>query len=177
MRQYREYQLDDVCRLLSDRKNTLILFHVRPDADAIGASFALTLVLEAMGTNVLCACENEIPSRLAFLTEKHQKAARFDSIDQNFEFERVITLDTASPAQLGNLQKLFEDRVDLMIDHHENGIKYADYYIRPDFAAAGEIVYEIASKLVEMGELDAIPRDACDLIYAALTSDTGCFKY
>lgn len=177
MRQYREYQLDDVCRLLIDRKNTLILFHVRPDADAIGASFALKLVLEAMGTNVLCACENEIPSRLAFLTEKHQKAAKFDSIDQNFEFERVITLDTASPAQLGNLQKLFEDRVDLMIDHHENGIKYADHYIRSDFAATGEIVYEIASKLVEMGELDAIPRDAYDLIYAALSSDTGCFKY
>ena len=177
MRQYREYQLDDVCRLLIDRKNTLILFHVRPDADAIGASFALKLILEAMGTKVLCTCENEIPSRLAFLTEKHQRSAKFDNIDQNFEFERVITLDTASPAQLGNLQKLFEDRVDLMIDHHENGIKYADYYIRSDYAATGEIVYEIASKLVEMGELDAIPRDAYDLVYAALSSDTGCFKY
>ena len=40
MRQYVQYQLDDVCRLLIERRNTLILFHVRPDADAIGASFA-----------------------------------------------------------------------------------------------------------------------------------------
>lgn len=177
MRHYREYQLDDVCRLLIDRKNTLILFHVRPDADAIGASFALKLVLEAMGIKAICACENEVPSRLAFLTEKHQRSAKFDNIDQNFEFERVITIDTASPVQLGTLQKLFENRVDLMIDHHENGIRYADNYVRSDYAATGEIVYEIASQLCKMGELKEIPRDAYDLIYAALSSDTGCFKY
>ena len=64
-----------------------------------------------------------------------------------------------------------------MIDHHENGIRYADNYIRSDYAASGEIVFEIASRLVERGELDEIPRDAYDLIYAALSSDTGCFKY
>ena len=177
MHEYKQYQLDDICRLLIEKRNTLILFHVRPDADAIGASFAMKLVLEAMGMNVLCACENEIPSRLAFLTEKHQKSAKFENIDPSFEFERVITLDTASPAQLGNLQKLFENRVDLMIDHHENGIKYADNYIRSDYAATGEIIYEIAQRLVEMGELKEIPYDAYNLIYAALSSDTGCFKY
>ena len=177
MHEYKQYQLDDICRLLIEKRNTLILFHVRPDADAIGASFALKLVLESMGMNVICACENEIPSRLAFLTEKHQKSAKFENIDPSFEFERVITLDTASPAQLGNLQKLFENRVDLMIDHHENGIKYADNYIRSDYAATGEIIYEIAQRLVEMGELKEIPYDAYNLIYAALSSDTGCFKY
>lgn len=177
MREYKQLKLDEVCDLLAERKDTLIIFHVRPDADAIGAAFALKLVLEAMGAKALCTCESEIPSRLAFLTEKHQRSARFENIDKNFEFERVITVDTASPSQLGTLQKLFEERIDLMIDHHVNGMRYADSYVRSDFAAAGEIVYEIASRLVERGELDAIPRDAYDLIYAALTSDTGCFKY
>lgn len=177
MREYKQLKLDEVCDLLAQRKDTLIIFHVRPDADAIGAAFALKLVLEAMGAKALCTCESEIPSRLAFLTEKHQRSARFENIDKNFEFERVITVDTASPSQLGTLQKLFEERIDLMIDHHVNGTRYADSYVRSDFAAAGEIVYEIASRLVERGELGAIPRDAYDLIYAALTSDTGCFKY
>ena len=174
---YREFTLDEVCSFLKEKKNTLIIFHVRPDADAIGASFALKLILEAMGSRVLCTCESEIPSRLAFLTEKHQRSAKFDNMDKSFEFERVITLDTASPSQLGALQNLFVDKIDLMIDHHENGTKYADYYIRPDYAASGEIVYEIATRLVGMGALNEIPRDAYDLIYAALSSDTGCFKY
>ena len=177
MREFRQYHIDDVCDFLVQKKNTLIIFHVRPDADAIGASFALKLILEKMGSKVYCTCESEIPSRLAFLTEKHQRSARFENMDSSFEFERVITVDTASPAQLGNLQKLFENKIDLMIDHHENGTKYADYYIRSDFAASGEIVYEIAQRLIKRGELEAIPRDAYDLIYAALSSDTGCFKY
>lgn len=177
IREYKEYQLDEACSFLAERQNTLIIFHVRPDADAIGASFALKLILEAMGSKVLCTCESEIPSRLAFLTEKHQRSARFENMNSSFEFERVITVDTASPSQLGNLQNLFEDKIDLMIDHHENGTRYADYYIRSDYAASGEIVYEIAKRLIEMGKLDAIPTDAYDLIYAALSSDTGCFKY
>ena len=177
MREFRQYHIDDVCDFLVQKKNTLIIFHVRPDADAIGASFALKLILEAMGSKVYCTCESEIPSRLAFLTEKHQRSAKFENMNSSFEFERVITLDTASPSQLGNLQKLFENNIDLMIDHHDNGTKYADYYIRSDFAASGEIVYEIAQRLIKRGELDAIPRDAYDLIYAALSSDTGCFKY
>lgn len=177
MRQYSEYSLDRVCDFLTPKKNTLIIFHVRPDADAIGAAFALKLVLEGLGSKALCVCESEIPSRLAFLTENHQRSARFDNMDGSFEFERIITVDTASPSQLGNLQSLFEDKIDLMIDHHENGIKYADYYIRSDYAASGEIIYEIAKRLIETGKLTSIPQDAYDLIYAALSSDTGCFKY
>lgn len=177
MRQYKEYTLESVCEFLCEKKNTLIIFHVRPDADAIGASFALKLCLEAMGMNALCTCESEIPARLAFLTDKHQRSAKFDNIDSTFEFERVITVDTASPSQLGTLASYFEDRIDLMIDHHENGTRYADYYVRSDYAASGEIIFEIAQKLVELGALDAIPKDAYDLVYAALSSDTGCFKY
>ena len=174
---FKEYTLDEICNYLVDKKNTLIIFHVRPDADAIGAAFALKLVLEAMGSKTICTCESEIPSRLAFLTDKHQRSTKFDNMDRTFEFQRVLTIDTASPSQLGNLQKFFEDKIDIMIDHHENGTRYADNYIRSDYAASGEIVYEIAKRLVEMGELEAIPRDAYDLIYAALSSDTGCFKY
>ena len=176
-REFKEYRLDEVCDLLAEKKNTLIIYHVRPDADAIGASFALRLVLEAMGSKTLCTCESEIPSRLAFLTENIQRTAKFESIDSSFEFERVITVDTASPSQLGALEHLFEDKVDLMIDHHENGSKYADHYIRSDQAASGEIVYDIAKRLCELGKLESIPSPAYDLIYAALSSDTGCFKY
>lgn len=177
MRRFKEYTLDEVCELLIPKKNTLVIFHVRPDADAIGAAFALKLILEAMGSKTVCTCESEIPSRLAFLTENHQRSARFESMSDTFEFERILTVDTASPSQLGNLQDFFEDKIDLMIDHHENGIKYADNYVRADYAASGEIIYEIGKRLVDMGALDKIPQHAYDLIYAALSSDTGCFKY
>lgn len=177
IREYKKYGLDEVCGFLRQAHPTLILFHVRPDADAIGSSFALKLILEAMGSPCLCVCENEIPSRLAFLTEKHQRSACFGKVNENFEFERVLTVDTASPGQLGSLFSAFDGKIDLMIDHHDNGTPYADSYVRTDCAASGEIIFEIAERLAETGALSEIPRDAYDLIYAALSSDTGCFKY
>lgn len=177
MRDYRVLTLDEVCDGLAEPKNTLIVYHVRPDADAIGSSFALKLMLEEMGSECVCACESEIPARLAFLTEKYQRSARFDSLDKGFEIQRIVTVDTASPNQLGNLLGVLGDKVDMMIDHHENGIKYADHYIRTDCAAAGEIIFELAERLVERGDLKKIPEGAYPLIYAALSSDTGCFKY
>lgn len=177
MREYNSLTLDQACNALAEARNTLIVYHVRPDADAIGSSFALKLILEAMGSKCTCACESEIPSRLAFLTEKYQRTARFENLDKAFEIQRIITVDTASPAQVGSPWTMLGDKIDLMIDHHESGTKYADYYVRTDRAAAGEIVFEIAERLIEMGKLSEIPKDAYPLIYAALSSDTGCFKY
>ena len=169
--------LSEVCENLKTPKNTLVLFHSRPDADAIGSAFSLKLILEAMGSEVYCICEQDIPGRLAFLTDGLQRSVVLRSLDRSFEFERCITVDTASPSQLGELYPLFEDKLDLMIDHHENGIPYADNYIVKDSAATGEIIFEIASELTRTGALDKIPQRVYELIYAAISSDTGCFKY
>ena len=177
MNNFARLTLSQVCESLKAPKNTLILFHMRPDADAIGSAFALKLILEEMGSETYCICEHEIPSRLAFLTDGLQRSALLDSIDRSFEFERCISVDTASPAQLGSLFELFEDKLDFMIDHHANGKPYADNFIKPNYAASGEIIFEIANELVATGALDAIPERAYGLMYAAISSDTGCFKY
>ena len=58
IREYKKYTLDEVFFYLAEKKNTIIIFHVLPDADAIGASFALKLVLDAMGSKTLCTCES-----------------------------------------------------------------------------------------------------------------------
>ena len=177
MNEFNVLTMEQVCKELKKAKNTLILFHSRPDADAIGSAFALKLLLEEMGSEVQCVCEHEIPSRLSFLTDGLQRSALLSSLDREFEFERCITVDTASPSQLGTLFPLFEDKLDLMIDHHENGTPYADNYISSESAATGEIIFEIASELTREGAISVIPKKVYELIYAAISSDTGCFKY
>jgi phosphoesterase RecJ-like protein len=64
-----------------------------------------------------------------------------------------------------------------MIDHHANGSVYADNYIDPRAAATGEIIYAIAKRLCEMGEIEAIPMRVINCAYAAISSDTGGFRY
>ena len=169
---YRALTVGQVLDLLSVPAPTCILFHVNPDADAIGSAFGLAAFLEAMGSNCYCLCAEEIPERLRFLTAGVQDSVLPQSLPQGFETARFVSVDTASPAQMGALYEQYGDRVSLMIDHHEKGTHYADHLIFPDAAACGEIVFDlIAASGREM------PQACAPFLYAAISSDTGGFRY
>lgn len=177
MKTWNKLKFQDVCCELAKPKNTLILFHTRPDGDAVGSAFALKLLLEASGSRAWCVCTNEVPQRLNFLSEGLQHSALPDSIPEDFEVERILTLDTASPSQLGELYEKYGDRIDMMLDHHTKGEPYADYFVMPGFAAAGEIVFDISRRFLSEGVIEELPEKLDFCLYAAISSDTGCFKY
>lgn len=173
----KKLSFSEVCDRLAEKKNTVILFHVRPDGDAVGSALAMKLLLEAMGSRAWCLCANEIPQRLAFLSEGIQTSAVSGSLPADFLTERIISVDTASSTQLGDMYEQFGDSIDFMIDHHAKGEPYADYYIASDAAAAGEIVFDISREMLSRGVIKAIPEKMDFCLYAAISSDTGCFKY
>ena len=174
---FQKMSFSEVCDRLSEKKNTLVLFHVRPDGDAVGSALAMKLILEAAGSRVWCVCANEIPQRLAFLGEGIQTSSLLAAVPADFNAERIISVDTASSAQLGDLQNYFADKIDFMIDHHAKGEPYADYYVSPSSAATGEIVFDISRELLARGVIKSIPEKTDFCLYAAISSDTGCFKY
>ena len=167
----------DIARRLREPKKTLVLFHVRPDADAIGSAFALRGCLEAMGSHTYCVCADEIPDRLRFLTNGHQSSAKTENLPADFWAERVVTVDVASPAQLGALYDAMGDKIDLMIDHHGRGTRYADGWVDGTFAATGEMIFELIRLWAEQGDLTGYPCDVPRMLYAAISSDTGGFRY
>ena len=168
--------MDALCDRICRPKKTLIVYHVRSDADAIGSAFALRYILNDMGIPALCACADEVPDRLRFLTESVQGSVVIED-GMELDHERVISVDSASPEQLGALYDKIRRDMDVMIDHHGTGTPYADNYIDPCAAATGEIIYMLGKRLIERGELSAIPRRALNCIYAAICSDTGSFRY
>lgn len=177
MSEFRSLGFSDLCDKLSEVKNTLICFHVHPDGDAAGSAFALRIILEKIGARAYCVCSDEISDRLRFLMNPYQTSVTYDSIPAGFEVERIITVDTASVRQLGALYDVFGGEIDFMIDHHGRGEAYADCFVMENAAATGEIVFNIAKELCDRKLIDSIPREACERIYAAISSDTGCFKF
>ena len=176
MNYFNSLTLQEVCDKLCENKRTLIVFHARPDADAVGSAFALREILRLMNIPAVCAACDEVPDRLRFLTDGVQGSVLLDE-EMGLDHERVISVDSASPQQLGSLFERLRRRVDLMIDHHGNGTVYADYYIDPTAAATGEILYEIALYLLETGKIPCLPPRVINACYAAICSDTGCFRY
>ena len=176
LNQFKRLDMNELCDALCKKCNTLIIYHVRSDADAVGSAFALRELLWRMGVPSICACADEIPERLRFISEAVQGSVVIDD-DMAIDFDRVISVDSASPSQLGSLFQRIRKDVDIMIDHHKMGSVYADYYIDSEASATGEIIYEIAKKLVADGKLSEIPNRVIQCVYAAISSDTGCFRF
>ena len=177
MNNYRKLTLSEAAAQIRGGVDTLILFHRHPDGDAIGAGFALKMLLEMMGCRTLCSCDDELPERLLFLAGDKQDSIRAENIPADFSPAQIITVDTASPAQVGDQFALYGDRIDLMIDHHAKGEMYANGWIDGEASSAGELIYRLSRELLQTGRIGAIPAEVDRLLYAAISSDTGCFRY
>lgn len=171
----RKLTLDELCDQILSIKDPLLVMHTRPDGDTVGSTIALAQIFRMLGKFPYCISPDPIPKRLAFLC-KDADLFSTDLPDMQFT---VITLDVASLGQLGRLrEQLMGDlHPALMIDHHERGEAYADHYVRASAAAVGEIIFDLAKRMLERGMLGSLPIELLSPIYAAISSDTGCFKY
>ena len=170
-REFRAFDLGEALALLSAPAPTLICCHARPDADCLGSAFALSLWLAQMGSPAHVVCADEIPERLRFLVGELQESILPENIPAEFTDARVVSVDTSAPSQMDRLFPLFGARVSLMIDHHAKGEPYADYLISHTAACA-----EIVQDLIALSGVD-VPQRTAELLYAGISSDTGCFRY
>ena len=171
--------MEAILQKIKDYHRIILFRHFRPDGDAVGSAFALRSVLVQMGMQVRCLCANAVPARLRFLTSDAEDAVEEEALPEAFRQEdvAVISVDTASPAQMGALAEHWQERVMLMIDHHETGTPYAPALIDPAASATGELIYALAQELIGRGCIQSLSLQTCTALYAAISSDTGSFRY
>lgn len=148
-------------------RSVAIFIHERADGDALGSAIGLYEIICALGGSAKICSPDGIPERLDFIpceTEEPQDGDVFVSVDlpSREQFGRYIG---------------YADRVELKIDHHANGEDYADAYVDPTAAAAGEIIYAVSEELASRGVIAELPLRFYEALYAAISSDTGCFKF
>lgn len=171
---YKDFTLRELAEKLCGVKKALILFHARPDADAVGSAFALADIIGDIGGEAYCLCSDELPGRLAFIADGRCVCA--DDLPAGFsDGATVIAVDSGAASQLGSIFEVFSP--ELMIDHHGVGERYADGYVDPSAAATGEIIFSLAKELLSDGRLSALRRETAGRLYAAISSDTGGFRY
>jgi len=174
--EYPTITLEEICDIIEDAPNVLIISHINPDGDTIGSAFALKEMICAAGGSARCICAGDIPKRLRFLMSGQDDLAFDpDSAVLPDDFDLICTVDVASPMQLGEFACLIP-YIDFMIDHHGVGTPYAPYYVDDTASACGEILYDIYANLANRGLYETCP-EAARRIYAAIVSDTGSFKF
>jgi phosphoesterase RecJ-like protein len=159
-------------RLLA-AEGVLIFIHQNPDGDAVGSGFALAQILRSAGKKARVVCGDEIPRRLRFLMRGQEDCTYSEELET--EYPLLCSVDTASTMQLGKLGALAE-KITVAIDHHGMNEPYCDNCTVPTAAAAGELIYDLYRMLCDSGTIRP-DGDICRLLYSALVSDTGSFKF
>ncbi len=157
-----ELTISETIQRLRENDDFLVLTHIRPDGDTIGSGSALCYALRKAG-------------KTAYLYNNPQFEDSYDWIakpylaPEGFEPKFIVAVDLADT---GLFPKGFEGAVDLCIDHHPSNSFYAkETLVMDKKASCGEIIMELAK------ELSGLDPTVADLLYVAVSTDTGCFVY
>ncbi len=162
--------MNKVIELIKKANSVVILSHDSEDADAVGSSFATRLALLGMGKDVECIF-SEIPeSRIRFLGDD------YSVFDENNipEADLCLCLDCGDIKRIGKRKAIFDAaKTTACIDHHHTNVGFCDAdFIDSKAPATGEILYNLFARMgIE------ITQDIARQLYAAISSDTGSFKY
>ena len=157
-----------IARAIKDSKRIAISSHIRPDADSIGSGLALYLMLQQVGKEVHYYNIDKAPYPLTALPA--YKVIEFRQIYPD-PYELLILIEGGTEARTG--QAHIDHYFTVNIDHHSTSAYESNInWVVPEAAAVEELVYELGVQLnIEF------TRDIGFNLYAAISSDTGSFKY
>jgi bifunctional oligoribonuclease and PAP phosphatase NrnA len=164
-------------RILAERlralagKPVVVLGHVRPDGDCIGAQVALTRVLRAIGCDAVAVNAHTVPrNQKAFVGDTpFFLPGQVKDLGQRY----AISVDCATKKRLGDDVLSRVGPIRLNIDHHISNEKFADEnFIYPAACATSEV---LSCLFFDHGlPIDAVTSQA---LYVGIATDTGQFKF
>jgi len=171
----------ELSKLFSSSENILIICHINPDGDAVGAQLALYHYFKAKGKNVSLLAPNYLQEFLKWLDGadqinifiKDRKKSRM-LIDKA---DLIVMLDFNHPGRLGEA----EDSVTaskakkVVIDHHLDPENFADLIISdPGKCSTSELVHEL---ICEIDGEEFMNRSYAEALYVGIITDTGNFEH
>jgi phosphoesterase RecJ-like protein len=126
--------------------------------------------LRIEGKKVTVWNEDGCPQKLKFLDPE----GLFQKPKRGEKFDCVIATDCASYARLGKAGECVNDRKILInIDHHATNPRYGDVnWVSPREPSTGELIY----RLLKVARWP-ITKPIADLLFTAVSTDTGSFQY
>jgi len=172
---------ENFTKLFKAPKRIVLTIHTNPDADALGSALGFSSILKQLGHNVTVVSPNEYPDFLKWmkgneevLVFEHKQQETKERIDKA---DLVFTLDFSDLKRIGDLGDIVRDAkaIKIMIDHHLEPGKYADYEKWSVKAGAtAELIYDLAE---EMNWQNLIGAEEADCLYAGIMTDTGGFRH
>jgi phosphoesterase RecJ-like protein len=169
--------LDNLAEYLRTHDDYAIISHDGPDADGLGAAYALALALSALGKRAVAAVPDRLPPKFGFIDRRglFKSLAEEGSLGFPASEATAIIVDTHDMGYLGERSSALvaSARRALVIDHHEPRMEAGEReLLDPSASSSCELVYYLS---VALGA--ELPLDAAEAIFAGIVYDTGSFSY
>ncbi|TAM78048.1 hypothetical protein EPN44_01565 [bacterium] len=162
--------LDGVVSALRAHESFVMVSHVKPDGDTLGAGLALGLGLQQLGKRVAYFNENAVPRNLRFLPGADRVRRDLGTLPDGTMF---CFFDMSDVARAGPYLPPFDAAHTLNVDHHLGNTRFAALnYILEAEASAGAVVL----KILEALKTELTPQIA-ECILTTLMTDTGAFAH
>ena len=146
----------------------LIVCHIRPDGDCLGAGFSLKKIAENLGKKVDFVSDSDKPKQYSFIDG-------FDSLnDVKYDgYDLGIAVDCGDDARLGKYLIPFKKcKHTINIDHHGTNNYFAEEnYVEPYISSTCELLFSIIENE------NVIDKEIATLLYLGLSTDTGNFMH
>lgn len=166
-----------VLERLRAARRVLAVGHENPDADTLGASLGVALVVEALGGRASVVFSDPVPPLYGFLPRVDEVRVEPEA---GAAYDLLVLSDCAAPERVGQVARrhpdLFASVPRLILDHHASNDRLgAADWNDPGAAATCELVALLAVRL-------GIPLDTADgalatLLMAGVVMDTATFAH
>lgn len=176
-----ETLIQKVKHILAPADKVVIIAHIGPDGDAVGASLGLADYLKGLNKSVNVLLPDSIPGFLTWLpgaehavihTEQPQACkAHMENADV------VVVLDFNQRKRMGGLESYLDGikAKIIMMDHHPYPDAFADVTLSyPQIASTSEIVFRY---ICRTGAFDVMSIATATCVYTGMMTDTGAFTY
>ncbi len=161
----------EVADELRRRRCFVMVSHVKPDGDTLGAGFALGLALKRLGKRVLYFQQDAVPRNLRFLPEAQYATAHLP-VDLP-EDTLYVFCDMSDCRRAGEVLPAIAPEHMLDIDHHLGNALFGKFnFVLEDECSTGSVVMHLLRKL-------GVPVDAsmATCILTTIMTDTGGFMH
>lgn len=167
---------DPLVDLFRRHRTVLLMTHIRPDADGLGAQLAVAETLREMGKSPRVVIASPLPPRYAFLDPERRLIENFRAPgDEYRSVDAIVVLDTGTWGQLGEFGPFLKSMnvPKAVVDHHRTqddlgGLAFVD----TSAEATGRLAYEIINALGM-----PVSKVAAHHMFMALALDTGWFRH
>ena len=171
----------ELSKLFSCSDNILIISHINPDGDSVGAQLALYHYFKSKDKNVSLMAPNNLQEFLKWMDGADQINIFIkDRKKSRLLIERadlIIMLDFNQPDRLGEAEEyvVASNARKVIIDHHLNPGKFADLLISdPSKCSTSELIHEL---VCEINGAKFMNRSYAEALYVGIITDTGNFEH